>query len=92
MCYSIPISRENEQEIVRKHEIAKRQQNKTSSTPEQRSFLLVGSFHDGYSISNSLPESISTKQVPNTSLHELSLRLVFEVCNEQVDSSDLFKK
>jgi hypothetical protein len=38
--------------------------------------MLVG-FNDGYRVSNGLPEGISSKQIPNTSLHELPLRSPF---------------
>lgn len=55
----------------------------------KRNLVSVGGFNNGNGVSNRLPEGISTKEVPNTSLHKLLLRLALEVRNEELNTSGL---
>lgn len=52
----------------------KQESEKKSGSSERKNLSILMGFHDRYSISNGLPERISAKQIPDTRLHELSLR------------------
>jgi hypothetical protein len=68
--YFIPLIHRNEQKKAQKHW----GDNRSKRLAVQENLVAVRSFDDSYGISHSLPEGISTKQVPNTGLHKLPLR------------------